>query len=541
MFSFFSRININQISLISGLNQMAKDLKEASFDETGICAALSNIYINYASQGKRDEFFKKIKLIINRRKDSIPSKELELFFKEVEKEVHDEGIFLKNIKCQDAFSFVSNNQAQLTDNIKRIIKNFQQYNKNVYAHITLGHMHSFVLEQNIKNDKFTYVVYDPNNPDLPRILTTIDEIISELNAIIKRIQLSELALYDYLAKNKNLLFTFYVYPVKQVEEKDELINRLQNKIEYNIKSFHDDNKYDCDLIFMSTDEEFKLIDLPGKAKTAYILLGEQLLYIEKAPKSYRVMASVTDKELMALTEKLKLPPIKLETGVKSKCLIECLSPEQLQVLISAFSITHEPKQLLDLHDAKWCLEKYSRNKMAKGIILSNLLALPNLLDEEKEIKKELEKHLLSSDLLSKDYKEVPCYSYSKGSGNVSLLHETARIGDLQAVRLLLKTSDPLLENYSKMTPLECAMSEGSARIVNEMFSFMYTSNEQSSSNYQLDYERFLGKAYKYLNLYSCEDPLYTAFRRNLKLFYGHEDIEEHNRKLLQGKSNLRIA
>jgi len=39
------------------------------------------------------------------------------------------------------------------------------------------------------------------------------------------------------------------------------------------------------------------------------------------------------------------------------------------------------------------------------------------------------------------------------------------------VRLLLKTSDPLLENYNKMTPLECAMSEGSARIVNGMFSF----------------------------------------------------------------------
>jgi len=68
----------------------------------------------------------------------------------------------------------------------------------------------------------------------------------------------------------------------------------------------------------------------------------------------------------------------------------------------------------------------------------------------------------------------------------------------------------------------------------ECSALQYTSNEQSSSKYyQLDYERILGKAYKYLNVYSYEDPLYPAFRRNLNLFYGHEDIEEHNRKRLK--------
>lgn len=538
MFSFFTRNKINQAYLIPALNRISNKLSDSIFNAEGICAALCNIYIDYASQGKRDTFFQKIQEVLVHQKDLDLSKDLKVFYIELAEENQNDDVFLKNQKCQDAFSFVASDQAQLKEQVKQIIQNFQKYNKDVYAHVTLGHTHSFVLEQTKKNGKMTYYVYDPNNPDLPRPLTTTNEIVVELNAIINRIKFCTSSYYDYLTKNTNLLFTFYVYPANEFEEKDKLINRLQNKIEKSIETFHDENKSHCDFIVMSSEYEFKLTDLPGNSNSAYILYSNQLFYIEKTPASYRVLTAITDKESLILAEKLKLPSINLETGVKSQCLIENMSPEQLQILTATFSIAHEPKQLLDLHDAKWCLEKYSRNKMAKGILLNNLLTLPHLLDDEKEIKKELENHLLSSDLLSKDYKEVPCYPYMKGNGNVSLLHETARIGDLKATQLLLKISDPLLENFSKMTPLECAMCEGYARIVNEMFSFMYTANQQSSSKYPLNYDRILAKAYSYLSFYPRKDLLYTAFRRNLKLFSGHEEIEKYNQELTKEKYKL---
>ncbi|MDP3706125.1 MAG: hypothetical protein Q8R24_09490 [Legionellaceae bacterium] len=335
--------NIHQADFIRKANHILPTLEYSLLDPTGECSTLANLYIYYAFQGRQADFFSLLKLITNSSLKSI-SKESGEKIEELMQELmiikSTDGIYLASKKCSDVFSLITNDDLELLENIKKIIKKIQSVKQNVLVHITLGYLHSFVLEQRIEDDAFYYYLYDPNSCAVPKKISCLQDLIHEIRNVLEKIKFSLGSRY-FFYEDEKALFSFYIYPEK-----------LNDKV---ISSFY------C-----------KLMDGPYKD-------------------------DINIKEVL---------------------------------------------NLIDLYHA---------NLIAKNIVLIQIIewikkaprARFYFTEEIRAIEREMSNHLYSMSFMPVDHHKykVECFNYVKNYGRISLLHEVARIGDIDAVKALMPYSD----------------------------------------------------------------------------------------------------
>lgn len=220
------RKNITQAAFIEKANKMVKQIAIHAFAEDGICDALVNTYIKYASKNKKEIFFN---LVAFRYPDL---NEMDDFFITLKREERKKHLWLGDRICFDAFSFIASGSSELTSKMDYIIRNLQKHKINLYTKITLANSHAIALEQRAINDTFIYYIYDPNNNEEPKPLFSAKNIADEIFNVVKRIAFPYL--YIHYLLDKNLILNFYVYPQDVKEEKDSTIEHLENLINIHI-------------------------------------------------------------------------------------------------------------------------------------------------------------------------------------------------------------------------------------------------------------------------------------------------------------------
>ena len=300
----------------------------------------------------------------------------------------------------------------------------QAHQRNLYTHITLGHAHSFVLEQSFINNQFVYYVYDPNSPKLPQAVFTSIAVANEINLVVQRIKLSSLRFKYLLNEDHNVLLSFYIYTDDKPEAiiNDEAIDGLYSEL---IKINRVDNRYLADIIML--------------------------------------------------------------------------------------------------------ISRYKQHFIARNVLLNNVLVLLykaktsginfNFSTEINQIEKEKENHISSMDFkpIERKMHTVKCFNYIQDLGGATLLHEASRMGDMQAVQMLM-THVNLLENNNHShykTPLDCAITEAHLPIIKMLLDHMESHNiiQNDNKKYKIDYSMISKTACDCVNMFTYSNT-YDPFSKH---------------------------
>jgi hypothetical protein len=388
----------------------------------GICSTLTNLYIKFASENKRLEFFNKIAQVINcNLSDAKEVKQAYLFLQIVNIFERTNSIYHPNLTCLNAFSFISSNYDELNEIISMIICKLQKERQNRYIHVTFAYFHSFAIEQVFKENEFKYYIYEPNHANQPSPLYNSAEITSAIESSIRFIKFSVLLTLNYsFWKDHSNLLSFYIYPDAKYKKKDYLIENIERRI----------------------------LTCQKELQANFILKSEA--------------------EIANVTQIIKI----------------CKSTDNVRAQLECQSV-----QLVE--EIGILINKYKKKKAAKGILLNNLSILLTKLQAESNldfsqeieiIKKVLKKHILTLDFepIKNNKHNIICYAYSKVLGESILLHEVARLGDIEATQALLPYSDLLLENCSKRTPLLTAIEGAEFSVLKEILKFIRNNTDSNS-------------------------------------------------------------
>lgn len=423
--SFFYNNRISQDNFIKQSNKILAELGMESLDVDGECSSLSNLYIKYAIEQRKHDFFESISdVCFGQLNDTLSIQKKLYFFDDLSSFSHSYSSYLENRSCRDAFSFISRDLVELEVNITAIINKMQAHQRNLYVHITLGHAHSFVLEQSFVNDQFVYYVYDPNSLILPQAIFTSEAVANEINLVVQRAKLGALRFKYLFNEDHNVLLSFYLYTDDTPEAiiNDEVIDGLYAA----------------------------LIKING-IKTRYV------------------------------------------------------------------------------SDIIMLVDRYKQKFIARNILLNNLIVLLdksrsidvgfNLSTVINQIKKESENHFSSMDFKSIEIKNhtVKFFNYIENYGGVTLLHEAARMGDIQTVQMLMMYISPLEENNhdNYKTPLDCAMTAAQLPVIKMLLDHMESTNAAKNGNkkYNINYSMMSKTACYCVNMFTCSNT-YDPFSKN---------------------------
>jgi hypothetical protein len=350
------RHNYSQARFIPAANQKINQFGVHPFDEGGICDALVNTYIKYASNDKTNLFFEL--LTVKDHEFSI----IDAFILMIKREERNKMAWLGDRICHSAFTFLATNHRELEHHVNLIIKKIKtSSHKDCFLKMTLGHVHCVVLEQQFVNDKFIYYLYDPNNPEKPKPLSSSEEITKEIECSVKRIAFSTNPLKYYL--DSNYIINCYLYSKSLVNDQPMCLKKIKQRLD----SFD--------------------------SKSA--------------------------------------PP--------------------------------------ELKDANYYLQRLSIMSAATGVVINNLDFLfsslrpdikSELAAEIKALKCEKENYLLSTQFLPTEIKKInsKCFSYIQHSGNVTLLHEMAYVGDLEAIQKIISYADHFAKDNYSILPVQYAIN-----------------------------------------------------------------------------------
>jgi hypothetical protein len=334
------------------------------------------------------------------------------FLKIVNRLERTHSIFHPDLTCLSAFSFISSNYEELRENISKIICKLQKQRQNRYIHVTFAYFHSFAIELVFNEDEFKCYMYEPNYYNQPSTLYNADEIARAIESSIRYIKLSVFLTFNYsFWKDHSNLISFYIYPAAKYEKKDYLIEKIERRI-------------------LACQEDLR------------------------ANFSLKSEAEIT------LTQTIKTSKSSSVDLVKLQC-ISAQLVEEIGVLI----------------------DNYKKKKGVRGILLNNLSILLIKLQAESNlnfneeiiiIKKILKKHIFTLDFepVKNNKHKIICYSYSRELGDSILLHEVARMGDIEATEVLLPYSDLSLRNCSKRTPLLTAVEGAEFSVIKVILKFI---------------------------------------------------------------------
>ncbi len=115
-----------------------------------------------------------------------------------------------------------------------------------------------------------------------------------------------------------------------------------NHVPPSTRAYYDDSN-DCDLLSMSALPENDLDKIPGKSAAAYVIVKDQLFYVNKVEKK-PVRIEIDSLKLQELKTTLKVNEVVLQPKEQAICLLNKLTNSQLQVISSLTNHTHIKKE-----------------------------------------------------------------------------------------------------------------------------------------------------------------------------------------------------
>lgn len=531
MFNVFKKEGLAQIFFIWGVRRIANTLLVKPF-EKGPCFSLSNTYIKMCSRGKRESFFQLIHTISYAEPKNLKNPEtIKKFLNKLNKFQVSLSIFLDDRPCLDAFCFMTCNGLELREKLNRVLNQMQQTKDSCYTHFTFGHIHSCVLEQKIENGVFTYAIYDPNKNERPIFYSTCDALAQEIEGAIKKLQLTDLKLKYFFAKNSKLLLTFYIYGKKTDILHDLLVENLQTQIKtkrteyfkaylnYSFIVAHEKNFLINEVLQLSPSSHYfyVILELENKPGTY------GLLFIDCVNKQNELISFLTAEQVDQLGHFLNQAYFWKNCFEKPILLAEKINEKQLSEILKILNSEFEPKnhEVLELFDeALEMINRYLSFELPRGILLNNLFFIVKELEKKSsvcfqntlsEIQDALKSHLLTSDFFHSEIlaKKLQCYEYFKANvGNINLLDEAARLGDLQAISTLVSYFEPLPLIPHSISPLEKATWEAHYRAVKIMISFYEKKSHFNSDVYH--------KLINHLNWLKNQDTVKACVKHEIK-------------------------